>query len=91
MSTSHSDYLKHIHQQRHELGKLVTMAKDIHHMINGLKGIEQLDDISIKLPEEIELFINQYMSSIKDNSTNELKELIRSLDQIGRASCRERV
>ena len=59
---------------------MVTMAVDIHHMINGLKGIEQLDDISITLPEEIENFIDQYTSSIKDNSANELNELIRSLD-----------
>ena len=88
MSTSHTEFLKHIHQQRHELNKLITLAVNISHMINGLKGIEYMDDISIEIPEEIENFINQYISNIKDNSLDELNELIRSLDHRVQGSLR---
>lgn len=80
MSTSHTDFLKHVYHQRLELNKLISLATDISQMFNGLKGIEQMDHISTELPEEIESFISQYISTIKDSSLNELKELIRSLD-----------
>jgi hypothetical protein len=89
MSTSHSEFLNHIQKQREELNKLVSLAQDIEFMINGLRGIEQLENISIKIPEEIQGFINPIINTIKDDSSDDIKELLRSLDHQVHTSLRE--
>jgi hypothetical protein len=89
MSTSHSEFLNHIQKKRDELNNLVFLAQDIEFMINGLRGIEQLDDISIRIPEEIQDFVNPIIKTIKDDSSDDIKELLRSLDHQVHNSLRE--
>lgn len=89
MSTSHSEFLNHIQKKRGELNTLVSLAQDIELMINGLRGIEQLEDISIKIPEEIQDFITPIINSIKDDSSDDIKEFLRSLDHQVHNSLRE--
>lgn len=80
MSTSHSEFLNHIQKKRNDLNKLVTIAQDIELMMDGLNGIVQLDNISINIPDEIQSFIIPITNNLKDDSTNDIKELIHSFD-----------
>lgn len=80
MSTSHSEFLNHIQKKRKDLNNLVTIAQDIELMMDGLDGIVQLDNISINIPEEIQNFIIPITNNIKDDTSDDIKELIHSLD-----------
>lgn len=80
MSTSHSEFLKHVQTKREELNKIVALAHEIECMIDGLKSVVQLNNISIELPDDIRDFIITISDNIREDSSSSIKELIHSLD-----------
>ena len=80
MNASHSEFLVQIQKRRLTLERLITIAKDIERMNQGLNAVLQLDNISFEIPEEIQSFLTLISKSIKDTSTNNVTETLNSLD-----------
>ena len=80
MKTSQSQFLVQIQKQRLTLERLIAIARDMERMNHGLNAVLQLDNISFEITEEIQSFLTLITDNIKDASTNDATELLKSLD-----------